>query len=396
VTRGWRPLPWLPWVLCWISLGLLLCGEGLRLALPEEADGGVFDTVIHIPGYALIPLVGALIAARLPTNPYGWLWCALGFLYGVLALAEGLRRTDAVPGWLAAALIGAPFLTSLCVLVFILLLFPTGRLPDRRWRWAARAAVLVTGVGMLLLPFGLNNVQGVRPAPWGAGGRAGRVLAGLLQGGITTMFLLVVLAAASLLVRFRRAGPVERQQLKWFVLAGVIAAVTLLADVLGVPVGGPVWAVVDALSLALLPIAVGIAVLRYRLYEIDRLVSRTVSYGLLTAALVGLYLIVVALLRPLLEPLTGSSSLAVAASTLAVAAAFNPARRRLQAVVDRRFDRARYDAARAVDGFASRMRDEVDLDEVTARLRETVAATVGPTRVAVWIRAPHDRARVGS
>ena len=144
----------------------------------------------------------------------------------------------------------------------------------------------------------------------------------------------------------------------------------------------------SAVAFALLPVAVGIAVLRYRLYEIDRIVSRTVSYGLLTAGLIGLYLLVVALLRPLLEPLTGSSALAVAASTLAVAAVFNPARRRLQAAVDRRFDRARYDAARAVDAFAARLRDQVDLDEVTAGLRDTVAATVAPTRVAVWLRAP--------
>ena len=386
MTAERRPPSWLPWMLCWISLGLLLSGAGLRIAFPEEADGGVFDTVIHFPGYALVPLVGALIAARLPTNPYGWLWCALGFLYGVLALDDGLRRIGALPGWLAAALIAAPFRTSLCVLVFLLLLFPTGRLPDRRWRWPARAAVLITGIGLLVLPLALNNIDSVRPAPWAVGGRAGRMLAALLQITVTAMFLLVVLAAASLLVRFRRGGPVERQQLKWFVLAAAVASATVIADVLGAPVSGPVWSVVDALSFALLPVAVGIAVLRYRLYEIDRIVSRTVSYGLLTAGLVGLYLLVVALLRPLLEPFTGSSTLAVAASTLAVAAAFNPARRRLQAAVDRRFDRARYDAARAVDAFAARLRNQVDLDEVTAGLRDTVVATVAPTRVAVWLR----------
>jgi MFS family permease len=387
VTAERRPPAWLPWMLCCFSLGLMFAGVGLRIAFPEEADGGVFDTVVHIPGYALVPLVGALIAARLPTNPYGWLWSALGLLYGVLVLGDGLRRIGAVPGWLAAALIGGTFLISLCVLLFILLLFPTGRLPGPAWRWPARAAVLLTGAGLLVLPFVLNAVDSVRPVP-AVGGRAGRVLAALLQGGITAMFLLIVLAAVSLLVRFRRAGPVERQQLKWFVLAAVFAAATVMADVLGAPVSGPVWAVVDAVSFALLPVAVGIAVLRYRLYDIDRIISRTVSYGLLTAALIGLYLLVVALLRPLLEPLTGNSSLAVAGSTLAVAAVFNPVRRRLQAVVDRRFDRARYDAARAVQAFAARLRTQVDLDEVTAGLRDTVVTTVAPTRVAVWLRVP--------
>jgi hypothetical protein len=383
-----RPPSWLPWVLCWTSLGCLLSGVGFRIAFPVEADGGVFDTVVHLPGYVLVPLVGALIAARLPTNPYGWLWSALGFLYGVLVLAEGLNRFGVLPSWLAAALIAGPFLMSLCLLVLLLLLFPTGRLPDRRWRWLARVAVVITGVGLLVLPFALDNVDSVRPVPWAVGGRTGRVLAALVESVITAMFVIVVLAAASLLVRFRRGGPVERQQLKWFILGAVLASATVMADVLGVPVVGPVWSVVDAVGFACLPAGVGVAVLRYRLYDIDRILSRSVSYGLLTAVLVGLYLLVVALLRPLLEPLTGDSTLAVAGSTLVVAAVFNPARRRLQAVVDRRFDRARYDSALAVDAFAARLRDQVDLDQVSAGLRDAVIDTVAPTRVAVWLRVP--------
>jgi hypothetical protein len=172
--------------------------------------------------------------------------------------------------------------------------------------------------------------------------------------------------------------------------ATVLNGVLLVVDVFGWVPEGLINTVVFAVGFALLPVAVGIAVLRYRLYEIDRIVSRTVSYGLLSAGLIGLYLLVVALLRPLLEPLTGSSSLAVAASTLAVAAVFNPARRRLQAAVDRRFDRAHYDAAQAVEAFTARLRTQVDLDEITAGLRDTVTATVAPGRVAVWLR-PADR-----
>jgi hypothetical protein len=168
----------------------------------------------------------------------------------------------------------------------------------------------------------------------------------------------------------------------------VNAAILVLDSVLGVLPVGLVTTAVSSAGFALLPVAVGVAVLRYRLFEIDRIVSRTVSYGLLSAALVGLYLLVVALLRPLLEPLTGSSALAVAGSTLAVAAAFNPARRRLQAAVDRRFDRARYDAVRAVDAFAARLRDQVDLDEIVVGLRETVTGTVAPTSIVVWLRGP--------
>jgi hypothetical protein len=190
----------------------------------------------------------------------------------------------------------------------------------------------------------------------------------------------------SLVLRFRRAGSTERRQLTWFLYATILNGLLLILDpALGL-LPPLVSAVMSAVGFALLPVAVGVAMLRYRLYEIDRIVSRTVSYGLLSAGLIGLYLLVVALLRPLLEPLTGSSALAVAASTLAVAAAFNPARRRLQAAVDRRFDRARYDAAQAVEAFAARLRDQVDLDEITSGLCDTVSATVAPGRVAVWLR----------
>jgi hypothetical protein len=380
----------LPWALCWTSLALLVVGAVLRIAFHETFRDGSGYVLAGLAGYALLPLVGALIATRLPTNPYGWLWCALGLAYGVLALAEGLRRTGTVPSWLVAALIGASFLTSLCLLVFLLLLFPTGRLPGRLWRWPAQASVLVWCACLLVFPFALNAVDSVQPAPWAVGGRAGDVLGGILEAGITVMFLLVLLAATSVLLRFRRAGPVERQQLKWFVLAAGFAFVTIAIDIFGIPISDPLWAILDGAGVAVLPGAVGIAVLRYRLYEIDRIISRTVSYGLLTAALIGLYLLLVAGLRPLLEPLTGSSALAVAGSTLAVAAVFNPARRRLQGAVDRRFDRARYDAARAVDAFAARLRSEVDLDQVTAGLRDTVVRTVAPTRVAVWLRVPSE------
>jgi hypothetical protein len=383
-----------PWVLCWMSLAFLTCGAGMRIAFPETFRDGVGYVLSGLVGYALVPLVGALIAARLPNNPYGWLWCALGLAYGVLAVGEGLRRISAVPRWLAAVLIGAPFLVSLCLLVFVLLLFPTGELPGRRWRWPARVAVLVAGACLLVFPVALPAVDAVRPAPWGLGGRAGELLIDVLARGLTVLFLCVLLAATSVLLRFRRAGPVERQQLKWFVFAAGFAFVTIAIDTFGIPISDPVWAILDGAGVAVLPSAVAIAVLRYRLYEIDRIISRTVSYGLLTTALIGLYLLVVALLRPLLEPLTGSSALAVAGSTLAVAAVFNPARRRLQAAVDRRFDRARYDAARAVDAFALRLRNQVDLDEVAEGLRETVTATVAPERVSVWLRDP-DRPGAG-
>jgi hypothetical protein len=386
VARRWVLPPWLAWVLCWTSLALLVPAVVLRSAFPDGEDDGAFYAVVSSLAFVLVPLVGALIASRLPTNPYGWLWCALGLVFVVQAVLDPLRRTPVGLSWPTAVLAGAAFPVGLCLLLLVLLLFPTGRLPAPGWRWLARVAVLLTGAAVIASPFVPFPEDAADSSPWAVQGRGGELLVDLFGGYVTVMFLLLILASLSVLARFRRAGQVERQQLKWFLLAASLMAATTVLDLLRVPISEQVWAVLDAVTFSVLPVAVGVAVLRYRLYDIDRIISRTVSYGLLTAALIGLYLLVVALLRPLLEPLTGSSALAVAASTLAVAAVFDPARRRLQEAVDRRFDRARYDAAQAVDVFAARLRSEVDLDQVTAGLRDTVVTTVAPTRVAVWLR----------
>src|SRR4051794_30187454 len=391
MVLGRPPPPWLAWALCAISLALLTTGAVLQVAFPEGPEDGVLYVTAGTLSTALVPLVGALIASRLPANPYGWLWCAGGLTFGVGTLWEGLQRTDVSARWFWAALGTAGYLIGVCVFAFVMLLFPTGRLPSPAWRWPAWAAVAAAGIGVLVLPFTPSAVAGVPPGPWAVGGRAGEVLGDVVGGAATALFLLLLPAAASLLIRFHRAGPVERLQLKWLIVAAVLGAPTTVISVLaglGACVGPPVWGLIDQATTGLLPAAVGIAVLPYRLYAIDRIVGRPVSYGLLSALLVGVYLLVVALLRPLLEPFTGSSTLAVAGSTLAVAAVFNPARRRLQHTVDRRFDRARYDAALAVDAFAARLRTQVDLDQITEGLCSTVTATVAPGRMAVWIRTP--------
>jgi MFS family permease len=380
-----------PWVLCAISLCLL----GLASVLPWLVAGpvagdqvGRLEGAIDALGFVGIPVVGALIASRLPTNPYGWLWCGTGLAAGLAEVGGPLIAVLDGPPWMAWLLEGWGFVSLIGLLVFVFLLFPTGRLPTHRWRWFARAAATVTLLLILVVPFIYDEGDPAAAGPWAVQGEGGRYLRQAAEVGVSAMLGSVLLAMFSLVLRFRRAAPVERRQLTWFLYATVVNALILVLDAaLGV-LPALVSAVVSALGFILLPAAVGVAMLRYRLFEIDRIVSRTVSYGLLTGGLVGLYLLVVALLRPLLEPLTGSSSLAVAGSTLAVAAVFNPARRRLQAAVDRRFDRARYDAARAVDAFAARLRNQVDLDEVTAGLRDTVVATVAPTRVAVWLRVP--------
>jgi hypothetical protein len=380
-----------PWVFCAISLVLMGLTPWLWWLLHDKpATGQVewLDATINAIGFAGIPLVGALIASRLPDNPYGWVWCAAGLAFAVSNVARPLVRVVGGRIWVAWVLESWGFLSLISLLAFVFLLFPDGHLPTHRWRWVARATVtgsLLLALAVLVTP---NPDDPAEVTPWGLEGAASRDLAQAIVVGVYVMFVLAMAAMVSLMLRFRRAGPVERRQLTWFLYATVVNAVLLVLDVLGAVPPGLIDTVLYSAAFCLLPIAVGIAMLRYRLYDIDRIVSRTVSYGVLTAGLIGLYLLVVALLRPLLEPLTGSSTLAVAGSTLAVAAVFNPARRRLQGAVDRRFDRARYDAARAVDAFAARLRYQVDLDDITTGLCDTVTATVAPGRVAVWLRAP--------
>jgi hypothetical protein len=377
-----------PWVLCAISLGAYTLTSVLRWRLGDQlpaGDPGWLGGTVGALGFAGIPVVGALIATRWPGNPIGWLWCAAG-LANAMSDAAPIVAAAGRPHWLAFVVSGWGFVCLVGLLVFLFLLFPTGGLPSRRWRWVARAAVPGVVLLVLAVPFIRDSSDPGSATPWALGGEPGRYLRDAVTVAVYSMVCLALAAMASLVPRFRRAGPVERRQLTWFLYAAALNALIIVLDVPGLIPPGLFDLTLNAVGYALLPVAVGIAMFRYRLYEIDRIVSRTVSYGVLSAGLVGLYLLVVALLRPLLEPLTGSSALAVAASTLAVAAAFNPARRRLQAAVDRRFDRARYDAARAVDGFAARLRDQVDLGEITTSLCETVKATVGPGRVSVWLR----------
>jgi hypothetical protein len=379
-----------PWVLCALSLSLYVLSNvllwGLRNEVPSP-DPGWLEGTISALGFVGIPVVGALMAIRLPGNPYGWLWCAAGVAFGLSATARPLVDSLDGPLWVAWVTEAWGWISALGMLAFVFLLFPTGRLPSHRWRWVARTAVTIPVLLMVAVLFYDDPNDPTAIGPWALHGAAARTLARAGQAALFAMFLLVLAGMFSLVLRFRRSGPVQRRQLTWFLYATVVIATVLVLDgVLGVLPTGVIGAVVNAVAFGLLPVAVGVAVLRYRLYEIDRIVSRTVSYGLLTAVLIGVYLLVVALLRPLLEPLTGSSTVAVAGSTLAVAAVFNPVRRRLQAAVDRRFDRARYDAYRAVEAFAARLRNQVDLDQITDGLRETVTATVTPGRMAVWLR----------
>jgi hypothetical protein len=279
----------------------------------------------------------------------------------------------------------ATLFMGLACIGFVLLLTPTGSLPSPRWRWWARVAAaapagflvaLTIGPGLVIPPY----ESAVDPVTVPA-------LAGAVRITIATAFVLTVGALAvgawSLVVRFRHARGVERQQLRWIAFAaaltGVAAAVVLAGMALGTAVV-PLLAI--GVCLAILPLATGAAILRYRLYDLDRIVSRTLAYGLLTVLLGVGYAAIVLGLGQLLGR---RSSLAVAVATLAVAGAFQPARRRVQRVVDQRFDRRRYDATRTIQGFSARLRQQTDLDTLSAELLGVVAQTMQPTRVSLWL-----------
>ena len=395
-------LAWALWALTLVAFALMGWFDRLltQAGRPDLALG-----TSDVPAFVLATLsattVGALLASRRPRHPVGWLLLGLGLPVALSGVATGyanyglMARPGSLPAadW-AAVYHGVSILGALTCLQFVLLLTPTGSLPSPRWRWWAwflGGAAVVALVSSLLLPLDppYEAVPSRLVVP---------ALAGLLRpvGGVAWILTALgpPVAAASLLLRFRRARGVERQQLRWLALAAALAAavvvVTALALALGL-VGDSgdelLLGWVSAVVLGLMPLATGAAILRYRLYDLDRIVSRTLAYGLLTLLLGGGYGVVVLGLGQLLGR---GSSLVVAGATLAVAAVFQPARRRVQRVVDRRFNRRRYDAARTIQVFSARLREQVDLDALTAELVVVADQTMQPTQVSVWL---HPRAR---
>jgi hypothetical protein len=353
------------------------------------------------PGVAAVitVTVGAVLASRRPRHPVGWLLLAQTVVllaagaaaqyvaWGLLAPGGAFPATRQVALYYSAATGG-----GLILLGFVLLLTPTGKLPSPRWRWWARAMVavpLLLLVVVTLAPGPVDPYQQVLAGPFDFRGLGG-VLLVVNQLALVFTTLTVAVCAGSLVVRFRRAGGVERQQLRWVALAAALvvpAAVVALAGMALAATDVVTWAITA--WLAGLPLAIGAAVLRYRLYDLDRIVSRTLAYGLLTLLLGGGYAGVVLGLGQLLG--RDSSSLVVAAATLAAAAVFQPTRRRIQQAVDRRFNRRRHDAAQRIAAFSDHLREQVDLDALTAELLVVVDQTMQPTGVSLWLRpSPHD------
>jgi len=396
---------WAPWAGGAILLAYLASVIASMTVPANAGDEAFIEDVALTIGFGLFAGLGALMVARRPRHPTGWLYATIGMLVSVGQLGDSLATPWAMRGTtapLAVTMLAWTntwywYLVLLLILVFVPLYFPDGHLPSRRWRVpnalvvAATAVVIVTA-GLaerielqyvdpvtdeslwIVNPIGVRGLGEVEDVAW---------LDALLVG---TFLSGIVMVLVAMIVRFRRSkGAAERQQLKWFFLAATLVATLPVQDLLQIP--NVVENVLFAVTLVGLPLSIAIAILRYRLYDIDRIVSRTVTYAVLTAILAGVYGAVVLGAQSVLGP-DDAPDVVVAVATLLVAALFGPVRRRVKSVMDRRFDRSRYDATHVVDGFGARLRDQLDTHAVTDALTQSVEATVRPANTWVWLPAP--------
>jgi hypothetical protein len=400
-----RVAAWLAWSLC--ALCVALAAANFILALFNGRTLGeifVSEGIVTFATWTVsFSVVGALIASHRPENPIGWIFLAVGFFYGLLfagdeyAIYALLTNPGALPLGAEASWLGqwvwAPGLSL--ILVFLPLLFPDGHPPSHRWRPVAWLGGLSIGLAVVSSAILLWPERG--PALVTGDESPSHVLDVVLLFAAVPMMLVAGLGAViSLFVRFRRARGDERQQIKWFVSAAALTFFWMLVFpvVLGelLRAGGGLPRVTGALSgllvLPSIPIATAIAILRYRLYDIDRIINRTLVYGSLTVMLALLYFGGVSAIQALFGALTGQEEqpqLAIVVSTLVIAALFNPLRRRIQSFIDRSFYRSKYDAAKTLEAFSAKLREETDLDALSDDLASVVRETMQPAHVSVWL-----------
>jgi hypothetical protein len=390
-------LAWALWLLTLLGLAATAWLDHLlrQVGRPELTSLGVSSIPLVMAAISA-GTVGAVLASRRPRHPVGWLLLGLGLSLTVHDLTYSYTRYGLVarPGTLPAASYLAGFnngvvLSWISCAGFVLLLTPTGKLPSARWRWWARLTAAAPVVWLLLSVVDPAPLRPEYPAignPLAVPAVSGPLPAVVAAASGVVVLAALVVGAVSLVGRFRRARGTERQQLRWLALAAAQAAATVLLAIAALVLedsGSTLLNAALGVCAALLPLATGAAILRYRLYDLDRIISRTLAYGLLTVTLGLGYAAVVLGLGQLLPQ---DSSLVVAAATLTVAGVFQPARQRVQQAVDRRFNRRRYDAATTIAAFSTRLRDEIDLDTLTAELLAVVDQTMQPTRASLWLR----------
>jgi hypothetical protein len=409
-----RAAAWLAWSLVALSVVLLVGGVALArttgstaLELPNGSAGDAESVVLALAIVLTFSVVGAVIASRHPRNTIGWLFCTIGLVEGLDILTRGYAEFWLATGWGSqslgetAAWFSSWAWTPLVVVptTFLLLLFPNGRLPSPRWRpvaWLAGLGIIGFVLGYALDAGPLDDLPQIRN-PYGVDSPVLRLV------GVAAALVMVgsmVASALSVIVRARRAGRVERQQIKWLAYGGAVVVGAIF-------VGGviAIWSVtvsiaVTTIALLGVPISTGVAIVRYRLYDIDFLINRTLVYGALTAMLALVYFGGVAVTQAIFRALTGQEEqpqLAVVVSTLVIAALFMPLRRHIQGFIDRRFYRRKYDAAKTLEAFSTKLRSETDLDALNAELVGVVRETMQPAHVSLWLRpdtaAKQDEAR---
>jgi hypothetical protein len=389
VGKRWTRVAWSMLAVFVVSLVV-----GLILAVANGSfQQDAANQVMLFVGFSAFMVVGALIVAHRPGNAIGWIFSAIALLAFTAQMASEYATYAYVtrPGSLPGAILAAWYASWLwfavlgLALVFTPLLFPTGRLLSPRWRpvaWlAAGTTIASTVLGALRADLDLGDGQ-VIANPIGIAAVENPEVSTIGNDLLILLVLLIAVAFVSLVLRFRRSRGEERQQLKWFTYAGALLPLALLVGFLPTRVGDFVFGVV----IVFLPVAAGIAILRYRLYDIDRLINRTLVYGLLTALLASFYAGAVLVLGQVFGGVGGNPpSWVVAGATLAVAALFQPTRRRIQHAVDRRFNRRKYHAAQTIQAFSSRLREQIDVDTLSAELLAIVNQTVEPTRVSLWL-----------
>jgi hypothetical protein len=388
------------WALCGLSVALVAVSSGFQVSTASVPVPGTFGFrgLTNVVGLAFSG-VGLLIATRRPGNLIGWVFLAVGMLFSLqrlgleYAVYDLIANRASLPGAQMAAWIAGWLWIPFVGLVGILVphLFPGGEFLSRRWRmvgWFGGAAILLNSFAVATLPGGMDSAGGIEN-PFG-------IVKGINLRDVLFPMLYapsLVAAALSLVVRFHRAGESQRAQIKWLAYAAALLALALAAGAVVFPsaprssVSFQLLSNLTVLALGAVPAAVGIAILKYRLYDIDRLINRTLVYGVLTALLALAYFAIVVGLQNII-PGAGDSDLTIAGSTLAVAALFRPLRARVQGFIDRRFYRRRFDAQRTLESFSSRLREDVDLDHLSRDLLGVVRDTMQPAHASLWLRVP--------